>query len=98
MTRLTTRMAKGTLIYKLVFGLLLVAFVLPLVLVDSQISISEARAFTFAMFLVIGMIGLVGLHKSSAIRPFSLDCAHWIFVLFFFYLAPVVQFLCKPPF
>src|SRR4051794_30260433 len=66
--------------YIAMVAIVVAAFIVPILFVDITISMSEGNILALLTFVIIGLIGMAGLHRSATLHPFSLDCAHWIFV------------------
>lgn len=48
-------------------------------------------------FLFIGALTFINLYYAARTRPFSLNCVHWTFILFFLFFAPAIQYMNAPP-
>lgn len=74
----------------MVFALALVTCLLAAGL---TVTLNSDSLLTLLSFLAIGVISFVGLYKTTAERPFSLGSSHWVFVIFFFFLAALIQYM-----
>jgi len=45
----------------------------------------------FIMFFIIGMFCIINIANEATKRAYSINLIHWLFVFFFFFLAPIVQ-------
>lgn len=81
------------------FLLLIVAMIAPLFAIEPAASFPYPAEdwLSLLSFLCVGAYGFAALYFAAYARPFSLDCAHWVFVVFFLFYAPLVQFLTNRP-
>ncbi|HEV2471959.1 MAG TPA: hypothetical protein VGS41_04795, partial [Chthonomonadales bacterium] len=78
--------------YNLAYCVLLIAMAFPFLLIDHHIPITDDTYFVLSMFMLTGVASLVGLYFSARERPFTLNSAHWVFVVFFLWYAPLMQY------
>lgn len=87
--RLDPRMANYTLSFLALAAVVLGSFLF----VPAAVPATPENCLSVASFGAIGLFSFAALYATSFRQPFSLNGAHWVFVLFFFFYAPVVQFL-----
>ena len=66
---------------------------LPMLLSFEEYDLTRTNFVSIASFLAIGGVALGNLFYASYRRPFSINIAHWTFLLMFFFIAPFVQYL-----
>lgn len=81
------------------FLVLIVAMIAPLFAIEPAASFPYPAEdwLSLLSFLCVGAYGFAALYFAAYARPFSLDCAHWVFVVFFLFYAPLIQFLTNRP-
>ena len=84
-----SRKMQYTLGFLVVFASILSSFLL----ITPTIKFTSDNIFIIATFAAIGVWSLTALYLTMYERPFTLNCTHWVFMLFFLSYAPLVQFL-----
>lgn len=74
----------------LLFGLALIGCLLPSAV---NVPLGSESILTILSFLAIGAVAFIGLYKTASARPFTLGSSHWVFILFFFFLAALTQYI-----
>jgi len=78
--------------YARTFNLLVLLIVGYLALVIQATPAPFNASLYCVPFVIIGALALYGLRRSCQTQPYSLLTTHWTFILFFFCIAPWVQF------
>lgn len=81
--------------YTLWFLVIVASILGSLATVPCQIKFTPDDYLTIGSFAAIGVYCLAALYLTGYRQPFSLNCTHWVFVLFFLAYAPVIQFLTQ---
>lgn len=76
----------------MVFALAIVFCLLPSAV---NVSIDQYAILTMLSFVAIGIVGFIGLYKTTAERPFTLGSSHWVFIIFFFFLSALTQYITR---
>jgi oligosaccharide repeat unit polymerase len=84
------------MIYNAVFALLAMSLLGSLLSLNTRYMFGSSEA-SYLSFMAIGLYGFIALYFSAKDHPYSLNCTHWLFILFFFFYAPFVQFLVNFP-
>ena len=80
-----------TLWYLVIVATIFASFLL----IPCQIGFTTDDYITIASFAAIGLYCLAALYFTCYQHPFSMNCSHWVFVLFFLAYAPLIQFLTQ---
>ena len=70
--------------------MLIIVFIIILITLPSIDSINIPLPL-FALLSLIGIISTLEIVKCTKKYSYSLDMMHWIFILFFFCIAPIIQ-------
>lgn len=79
--------------YTLAFLALAATILGSFLFIPATVAATPDNCLSVASFGAIGLYSFIALYATSFRQPFSLNCAHWVFVFFFFFYAPAVQFL-----
>ena len=93
--RKSRSVSSGKLQYTLWFLVIAASIIGSLLLIPCQIQFTPDDDVTIASFAAIGLYCLFALYAACYPHPFSMNCGHWVFVLFFLAYAPLVQFLTQ---
>ena len=85
----------GYMQYSFWYLVLVATIIGSFLLIPAQIKFTADDDITIASFAAIGIYALAALYLTSYQRPFTMNCSHWIFMLFFFSYAPLIQFLTQ---
>jgi oligosaccharide repeat unit polymerase len=80
--------------YGLAFTVFAVLLLLSLILPKYSLSWSDTR-LSLPSFAVVGILAFYNLYKAAAKKPFTLNCLHWTFILYFGFYAPIMQLLAE---
>ena len=70
-------------------ALLMIIFIIPLT-VESAGNISF---FCMSSFLINGLLFIIGIYRSNRKHAISMSLIYWVFMFFFMYFAPVIQYI-----
>lgn len=68
-----------------------IIIIVVMVLLLPKSSLNSFDGFEMLLFIIIGFISIVEIIKEIKKRSYSLNLIHWLFVFFFYYLAPIQQ-------
>ena len=83
--------------YSFWFMLFALSLIGSLAFVPVVIPLNLENCTTIFTFALIGLASLIGIYTTTYHRPFTLASTHWVFVLFFFFYAPLVQYITMDP-
>lgn len=73
---------------KLLFFIIIVLFI-----IFGSISSNKIPMYQMLLFCLIGMISILEILLETKRKAFSLNLMHWLFILFFYFIAPVIQLM-----
>ncbi len=82
--------------YTIIILIMTLALGIPLFSIETS-RFAVSSDLSVISFFMIGAYSLISLYYAARERPFTMNCAHWVFILFFFFYAPFVQFLVNHP-
>jgi hypothetical protein len=83
--------------YIFAFMLFVTALCVSIFFVDNRILLDSANMYDALTFIGVGLLSCFGLYNAAYSRPFTLNTAHWLFIVVFFFYAGIVQFLGDTP-
>ncbi|MGI4788519.1 MAG: hypothetical protein ACRYFS_06670 [Janthinobacterium lividum] len=95
LSRNSQKTSSKKLYYALGFLLIVASILGSFLLINPTIAFTPDDYLTIGTFAAIGIWSLGALYLTMYNRPFSLNCTHWVFVLFFLCYAPLIQFLTQ---